>query len=58
MRDINRIEPILEEIKIIWKNNPDLRLGQLLLNLVANANMLYYVEDNDLIQALKEMYNK
>lgn len=58
MRNPNRIEPTLKEIERIWKNNPDLRLCQLLLNIVTNANVLYYVEDTDLIQALKEMYDK
>ena len=57
MRDINRIEPTLKEVERIWKNNPDLRLGQLLLNLVANANSLYYVEDDILIKALQEVYD-
>ena len=58
MRNPNRIEPTLKEIERIWKNNPDLRLGQLLLNIVSNANILYYVEDNELIKGLKEMYDK
>lgn len=56
MRDINRIDRILETIKTIWKQNPDLRLCQLLLNLVVDANVLYYVEDDMLEKALKEMY--
>ena len=45
MRDINRIDKILEEIKLIWKNVPDLRLGQLLLNVLQDP-ALYYVEDD------------
>lgn len=56
MRDISRIDRILEVIKRIWKNNPDLRLCQLLLNLTTDANMLYWVEDDELESALIEMY--
>ena len=56
MRDPNRIEIVLNEIKEIWKKHPDLRLCQLLLNLVANPNSLYYVEDDILIKGLKDLY--
>ena len=35
MRDINRIDTILQQLGEIWKMNPDLRLGQLLLNCMA-----------------------
>ena len=55
MRDINRIDKILEEIKLIWKNVPDLRLGQLLLNVLQDP-ALYYVEDDQLIDYLKTFY--
>lgn len=55
MRDINRIDKILEEIKLIWKNVPDLRLGQLLLNVLQDP-ALYYVEDDQLIDHLKKFY--
>lgn len=58
MRNPDRIKPTLLEIERIWKNNPDLRLGQLLLNIVSDANILYYVEDNELIKALQKMYDK
>lgn len=57
MRNPNRIETTLKEIERIWKNNPDLRLCQLLLNIVTDANVLYYVEDADLIKALQEVYD-
>lgn len=55
MRDINRIDKILEEIKLIWKNVPDLRLGQLLLNVLRDP-ALYYVEDDQLVDYLKKFY--
>lgn len=58
MRNPDRIKPTLLEIERIWKNNPDLRLSQLLLNIVSDANILYYVEDDELIKGLKEVYDK
>lgn len=54
MRDISRIDGILSAIRIIWKNNPDLRLGQLLCN--ACGPGLYYVEDEVLLEALINLY--
>lgn len=56
MRDTNRIEPMLEVIKNIWKENPDLRLGQLFANLPMDINRLYFIEDEDLIALIKRFY--
>ena len=56
MRDVNRIDKVLDEISKIWKANPDLRLGQLILNITDNPNILYYVEDDELVKALKATY--
>ncbi len=58
MRDPARIEKVLNKIREIWYTNPDLRLCQLLLNLVSDANVLYWVEDDKLIKALEEIYQK
>ena len=55
MRDKYRIDAILNQVQEIWKNYPDLRLGQLLLN-VARDPELYYIEDEELIKKLKEYY--
>lgn len=55
MRDINRIEPLLDLIESVWKRYPDLRLGQLILN-VAQEDKLYYLEDADLKMLLEERY--
>lgn len=55
-RDINRIDPLLEELKIFWKKNQDLRLGQLVSVLAsyAGANDVFYVEDDKIMKILKE----
>ena len=55
MRDPKRIDVILTQISNIWHANPDLRLGQLICNFIPE-NMLYYVEDDKLIETLKNGY--
>lgn len=55
MRSKQRIPIILKEIENIWSKYPDLRLGQLLCNVVTDP-MLYYIEDDLLIKRLKEIY--
>lgn len=55
MRDINRIDLILDRLKTLWKKYPDLRLGQLILNVLQDP-VLYYVEDEELIEALEKAY--
>lgn len=56
MRDPNRIGPILKELAKVWQKNPDLRLGQLIGN-VLEGPALYYTEDDKLINVLKKYYN-
>lgn len=54
MRDIKRITIILKEIEKIWKSMPDLRLSQLLLN----CDIFYHLEDDELMERLRETYEK
>jgi len=61
MRDPKRIPIILERLKIIWEKNPDLRLGQLILNAEKSDlvfSSVYNTEDNDLLNELEERYNR
>lgn len=55
MRDPERIPKILKEIEKIWKEHPDLRLGQLIANVV-DESAIYFVEDEDLLNVLREVY--
>ncbi len=53
MRDPNRISRILNLIEKLWKQNPDLRLGQLIIGLTDNDRIgakkdLFYLEDDEL----------
>ena len=55
MRDPKRIDRILQEISNIWHKYPDMRLGQLIGNVLEGPS-LYYVEDDGLVNALKDTY--
>lgn len=55
MRNPERIDNILERLKVVWKENPDLRLGQLLLAVI-KMDRLFYIEDETLIQALENYF--
>ncbi len=56
MRDPNRIDNILAAVGDVWKQYPDLRLGQLLVN-VFPSMVIYYVEDEDLVKGVKRFYD-
>lgn len=51
-RDISRIEPILDELKILWEKHSDLRLGQLICNIVLE-DKLYYLEDDKMLERMQ-----
>ena len=55
MRDPNRIDEVLQQLAVLWKETPDLRLGQLILNVMQDIQ-LYYIEDADLISTLEHHY--
>lgn len=57
MRDPKRIDKILDELKVLWKKYPDMRLGQLILNVIPETR-LYYVEDETLIKDLLKYYDE
>lgn len=56
MRDIERIKVILERLEKLWKKYPDLRLGQLITNAINDIIVLYYVEDENLLDCLEDYY--
>ena len=55
MRRKDRIDSIINRLEDIWLEFPDLRLGQLLLN-VSKDPELYYLEDETLIEKLEGFY--
>ena len=56
MRDKERIPGILARLEAVWEKYPDLRLGQLIVNVVDDASLLYILEDNELIEGIEEVY--
>ena len=64
MRDPKRIDEVLNRLKKLWKTYPDLRLGQLIVNITYNpddpnaSNDLFYLEDDKFIVALEDYQKK
>jgi hypothetical protein len=56
MRDFNRIDEILTDIRVLWINYPDMRLGQLLENFVFDKDTMFYQEDDVTDEKLKEAW--
>lgn len=56
MRDKKRIPDILARLEKVWEKYPDLRLGQLIVNVVDDASLLYMLEDNELIEGIEKVY--
>jgi len=54
MRDPQRIDRILNLIAVIWRRNPDLRLGQLLLTFADFEGDIFHYEDDRTEQKLTE----
>ena len=55
MRDPARIDKILKLIEKIWNRYPDLRLTQLIMNCLKINYDPYYIEDDILYDALKQI---
>jgi hypothetical protein len=46
-RDPARINVLIEQLRVVWEEHPEMRLGQLLVNLCdPNPNPIFYVEDH------------
>lgn len=60
MRDPKRIDEVLGALREYWVAHPDMRLGQILVNLIGTkfAVDIFYVEDDVLLERLKEENRK
>jgi len=58
MRDKNRIEPMLNNLKELWCKQPDLRLCQLLFKIATKSGWkstdLFYLEDQIIADQIKK----
>jgi hypothetical protein len=52
MRDIERIDKVLETLRRVWLQTPDSRLGQLIMNATGVTDM-YYLEEVELLRKLE-----
>ena len=62
MRDPNRIDPFMERLAWIWKNNcPDWRFGQLMSNaervMKTHGTDIFYMEDDELLEYFEEWFD-
>ena len=62
MRDPNRIEPFMDELGKIWKENcPDWRFGQLMFNaarvMQAHKTDIFYMEDDELLEYFRQWFD-
>ena len=60
-RDPKRIERILEKIKVLWEESPDLRLGQFLQNIFGSTikdQPIYFKEDDEIERTLDYLLSK
>lgn len=61
MRNPNRIDPMIEQLREFWHKNPDWRLAQLVCNAAREGtdqpalNDPFYVEDDDLALGIKRL---
>lgn len=51
MRDPKRIDEILNTIKIVWEQYPDMRFGQLIVNVLGIDP--FYLEDTQTLTAFE-----
>lgn len=61
-RDINRIDPFLQELGTIWKEQcPDWRFGQLMFNvyrvMLTHNTDLFYMEEDELLDYIRDMFD-
>ena len=60
MREEARIDRILEKIRTAWKNNPDMRFGQLLINMcvIPDDFTAWNIEDDKIETYIDQDVNK
>ena len=51
MRDKGRIKDFLVRLEALWNKYPDLRIGQLLIN-VAHKTDIFYIEEDEFIKLM------
>jgi hypothetical protein len=58
MRDIERIKPIIGRLEKLWLENPDFRLGQLIMGITRTGETnpkLFNMEDDEFLKRVDEI---
>ena len=58
MRDIERIKPLIERLEKLWLENPDFRLGQLIMGITRTGETnpkLFNMEDDEFLKKLNDL---
>lgn len=61
MRDPKRIDETLAELRKLWMEVPDWRLGQLIVNCANPAHpcpQVFNMEDEEMLNAIRDMRNR
>lgn len=59
MRDPNRIDPFLQELGTIWKEEcPDWRFGQFIHNVVGHNGMAFLMEEDQMLDEFKKYFKR
>lgn len=63
MRDPNRIDKFCDELKEIWRQVPDWRFGQFMVNMDQIIHIhydkdMFYIEDDDMLEIMKDYFKK
>jgi len=59
MRDPERIDEIIEELRLCWKRNPDMRLGQLIHWIkYSDTPDIFFFEDDMWLKWIKDENNR
>lgn len=57
-RNQKRIKPFLEELEKLWEKYPDLRFGQIVSHIESDDTKMFYLEDDKIVERMKELNNK
>ena len=63
MRDPDRIRPFCDEFAELWSNYPDLRFGQIMINIARYMQLerrsdIFFTEDDAMMDILREYLGK
>jgi len=53
MTDPSRIDPVLNKVRLAWRRNPELRLGQLISNAAGGDEYVFQLPDAHLVDGLE-----